>query len=87
MCRFWSPIFPGYDLWEIADKHNNSPSPAGGFVRIDNPLFQFRMPTNKPMRSESVGTENTWQDDAEQEDYKNVSIGAHIYWKQNANLA
>ncbi|KAF3394050.1 Tyrosinase [Penicillium rolfsii] len=49
----------------------NVPSPAGGFVRIDNPLFQFRMPTNKPMRSEGVGTENTWQNDAEQEDYKN----------------
>ncbi|GLI81875.1 hypothetical protein PoHVEF18_010269 [Penicillium ochrochloron] len=49
----------------------NVPSPEGGFVRIDNPLFQFRMPTNQPMRSEGVGTENTWQNDAEQEDYKN----------------
>ncbi|CAG7969261.1 unnamed protein product [Penicillium salamii] len=47
------------------------PKPEGGFTRIDNPLFQFRMPTDQPMRSEGVGTENTWQDDAEQEDYKN----------------
>ncbi|CAG7938948.1 unnamed protein product [Penicillium olsonii] len=47
------------------------PKPEGGTVRIDNPLFQFRMPTDQPMRSEGVGTENTWQDDAEQEDYKN----------------
>lgn len=49
------------------------PRPQGGLVRIDNPLFQFRMPTDEPMRSEGVGTENTWQDDAEQEEYKNVS--------------
>ncbi|KAJ5346417.1 hypothetical protein N7541_008899 [Penicillium brevicompactum] len=47
------------------------PRPQGGLVRIDNPLFQFRMPTDEPMRSEGVGTENTWQDDAEQEEYKN----------------
>jgi hypothetical protein len=39
------------------------------------------------MRSEGVGTENTWQNDAEQEDYKNVSIAAHNYRKQKANLA
>ncbi|KAJ5253116.1 hypothetical protein N7489_003526 [Penicillium chrysogenum] len=47
------------------------PSPQGGSVRINNPLFQFRMPTDKPMRSEGVGTENTWENDAEQEEYKN----------------
>jgi hypothetical protein len=39
------------------------------------------MPTNQPMRSEGVGTENTWQNDAEQEDYKNVSIAAYIFLK------
>lgn len=48
------------------------PNPKGGIVRIDNPLFQFRMPTEKPMRSEGIGTENTWADDAEQEQFKNV---------------
>ncbi|KAJ5175788.1 uncharacterized protein N7482_001665 [Penicillium canariense] len=42
-----------------------------GIQRIDNPLFQFRMPTNKRMRSEGVRTENTWQNDADQEEYKN----------------
>ncbi|KAJ5541865.1 hypothetical protein N7461_007868 [Penicillium sp. DV-2018c] len=47
------------------------PRPEGGSMRIDNPLFQFRMPTDKPMRSEGVGTENTWENDSEQEDYKN----------------
>ncbi|CAI7654190.1 unnamed protein product [Penicillium glandicola] len=47
------------------------PSPEGGSVRINNPLFQFRMPSNKPMRSEGVGTENTWENDTEQEEYKN----------------
>lgn len=31
------------------------------------------------MRSEGVGTENTWQNDAEQEDYKNVGIAAYIF--------
>ncbi|CAI7673953.1 unnamed protein product [Penicillium viridicatum] len=46
-------------------------SPEGGSVRINNPLFQFRMPTDKPMRSEGVGTENTWENDSEQEEYKN----------------
>lgn len=50
------------------------PRPDGGQERIDNPLFQFRMPTNQPMRSEGVGTENTWENDAEQEDYKNVRM-------------
>lgn len=50
------------------------PNPKGGVKRINNPLFQFRMPTDKPMRSEGVGTENTWADDAEQEEYKNVGI-------------
>lgn len=48
--------------------------PEGGSVRINNPLFQFRMPTDKPMRSEGVGTENTWENDSEQEEYKNVRI-------------
>ncbi|KAJ5780085.1 hypothetical protein N7457_005245 [Penicillium paradoxum] len=47
------------------------PKPEGGSVRINNPLFQFRMPTDKPMRSEGVGTENTWENDTEQEQYKN----------------
>ncbi|KAJ6105130.1 hypothetical protein N7523_010204 [Penicillium sp. IBT 18751x] len=47
------------------------PKPEGGRIRIDNPLFQFRMPTDKPMRSEGVGTENTWANDADQEEYKN----------------
>jgi tyrosinase len=50
------------------------PRPEGGSMRIDNPLFQFRMPTDKPMRSEGVGTENTWENDSEQEDYKNVRM-------------
>ncbi|KAJ5200889.1 hypothetical protein N7449_005692 [Penicillium cf. viridicatum] len=45
--------------------------PEGGSVRINNPLFQFRMPTDKPMRSEGVGTENTWENDSEEEEYKN----------------
>lgn len=49
------------------------PRPEGGTTRIDNPLFQYRLPTDKPMRTEGVGTENTWANDAEQEDYKNVS--------------
>ncbi|KGO51768.1 Concanavalin A-like lectin/glucanases superfamily [Penicillium expansum] len=47
------------------------PRPEGGSVRINNPLFQFRMPTDKPMQSEGVGTENTWENDTEQEEYKN----------------
>ncbi|KAJ5375867.1 hypothetical protein N7517_007873 [Penicillium concentricum] len=47
------------------------PRPEGGTVRINNPLFRFRMPTDKPMRSEGVGTENTWENDTEQEEYKN----------------
>ncbi|KAJ5173461.1 uncharacterized protein N7500_001392 [Penicillium coprophilum] len=47
------------------------PRPEGGSIRINNPLFQFRMPTDKPMRSEGVGTENTWENDTEQEEYKN----------------
>ncbi|OQD96201.1 hypothetical protein PENVUL_c096G02586 [Penicillium vulpinum] len=47
------------------------PMPEGGSLRIDNPLFQFRMPTDKPMRSEGVGTENTWENETEQEEYKN----------------
>ncbi|KAJ5784169.1 uncharacterized protein N7518_009846 [Penicillium psychrosexuale] len=47
------------------------PRPEGGSVRINNPLFQFHMPTDKPMRSEGVGTENTWENDTEQEEYKN----------------
>lgn len=78
-CKFWSRFLPSYEPCEIADQYGNSPSPEGGFVRIDNPLFQFRMPTNQPMRSEGVGTENTWQNDAEQEDYKNVGIAAYIF--------
>lgn len=63
------------------------PRPAGGTVRIDNPLFQFRMPTDRPMRSEGVGTENTWQDDAEQEVYRNVSVIREIREGNNLTIS
>lgn len=44
---------------------------GAGVNRIDNPLFQFRNPTEKPMISAGVGSDNPWETaDNNEEDMK-----------------